>query len=420
MAVHHAETRSCIQTEYICGDVNCIVTYGYSSAGDGGYGVYVRVPAEPTHAGKVQSLDCAWWELRESRPNILQFGGIDDGTITDDTGAFSRLSSYGNTKEVCAWVPPTKNGFATNGPHFFHHGLCGEGNGWGCLVFVTHPTNTVVTSCHQLGAPFRGVHYLASVTRTAGATIWVDAPEGTVCFKPDISDNVFQGGYWDIVLNRATIATIKDNFSTDFGGSFAIVQNVDFPDNGDHTITGNTWDTSKATAGAGITQYNAGGCRISNNKGGRGAFAYELCLTGTLAQSTSVLNFSNNSFENQLHGAIRLRRMPGATATFGKVLIDGNEFSSSVLDNPSIQLDDGQNFVDSIVVNDNIIQFPVIGIAATAAKKFTIGGNTFRSYGGTSIGIACGASSSGVIDNDNVFNNVTTKISNASANVVVN
>lgn len=420
MAIHHTEARSCIPCEYICDDVNCIVAYGFSAAGDGGSGLYVRVPSEPSHAGKVQSLDCAWWELRENRPNILQFGGVDDGIATDDTEAFEALSSYSNAKEICAWIPQTDGGFATNGPHFFHHGLCGEGNGYGARVNITHPTNHIISSSIVHGAAFRGIHYKAAVTRTGGASLFIDAPSGQVCYKAAITDNVFQDGFWDVVLNRSTIATVEDNFSVGFRDHFLIIQNVDFPDNGDHSITGNVWDTSVSTAGAGIIQHNAGGARISNNKGGRGAFAYELCLSGNLAQSTSVLTFSNNSFENQLHGGIRIRRSAGATATFGKVVIDGNEFSSSAMDNPSIQIDDGQGFVENVVVTDNVIQFSVVGISTYAAKKFTIGGNTLRSYNGSSIGIICGANSSGVIDGDNVFQNVTTRIYNASPNVVVN
>lgn len=418
MPVYHADSRSCIEAECIPPEITCIVSYGYATVGDGGSALYVRSLDEPTHAGKVQSLDTAWWELREDRPHVQQFGGIDDGLTTDDTDAFERLASYSNAKEVCAFIRATKGGFATNGGHIFNHGLCGEGNGWGCTINVTHPTNHVVQCFTTHGPPFKGIQYTATVNRTAGTTIWIDAPVGTVCYKPDISDNVFQNSFRDIVLNRATIATVKNNFSTNYADSFLIIKNVDFPDNGDHSITGNVWDTTKATAGAGIAQYNAGGARISDNKGGRGAFAYELCLIGTAAESTSVLTICNNSFENQVHGIIRFRRYPGGSATFGKVVIDGNEFSSNVLDNPAIQLDDGSGFIDDIVVTDNIIQFPVIGIAATAAKKFMIGGNTFRSFNGSSVGISCGVNTSGTIDK-NTYHNVTTPVSNASPNVVV-
>ncbi|NBD96296.1 MAG: hypothetical protein GVY11_07470, partial [Gammaproteobacteria bacterium] len=44
------------------------------------------VSAEPSHAGKVQSADGAWWELVERRPSPLQFGAVADGS-TDDQAA---------------------------------------------------------------------------------------------------------------------------------------------------------------------------------------------------------------------------------------------------------------------------------------------------------------------------------------------
>ncbi|MCH4541433.1 right-handed parallel beta-helix repeat-containing protein [Ochrobactrum sp. A-1] len=43
--------------------INAIHTGGYSAAGDGGDALYKRVSSEPSHDGKVQSADGAWWEM---------------------------------------------------------------------------------------------------------------------------------------------------------------------------------------------------------------------------------------------------------------------------------------------------------------------------------------------------------------------
>ncbi|WP_318254712.1 hypothetical protein [Brucella anthropi] len=59
-------------------NIPALVTYlrtaGYYSAGDGGGALYKRVVSEPTHAGKIQSADGAWWEIAENSFNIMMFG----------------------------------------------------------------------------------------------------------------------------------------------------------------------------------------------------------------------------------------------------------------------------------------------------------------------------------------------------------
>lgn len=62
-------------------------TGGYLTAGDGGAGLYKRVASEPSHAGKVQSLDGAWWELvvEGGCIRIEQFGGKADWNGTTGT-----------------------------------------------------------------------------------------------------------------------------------------------------------------------------------------------------------------------------------------------------------------------------------------------------------------------------------------------
>ncbi len=52
---------------------------GYYSTGDGGGARYKRAASEPSHAGKAQSLDGAWWELAEVGPSVKMFGARGDG-----------------------------------------------------------------------------------------------------------------------------------------------------------------------------------------------------------------------------------------------------------------------------------------------------------------------------------------------------
>lgn len=416
MTVYASASLSSAQSDEIDCDVTCIQTYGYTDNGDGGGGLYVRVPVEPTHAGKFQSYDGAWWELRERFPNALQFGAIDDGLTTDDTAALNRLADYSNYMKVCAWLS-TSVGFSTNGGHIFNHGLCAQGNGRGAILYITHPTNDIIGCASGASPAFTGIHYSAAVVRTGGFTIIIDAPAGQHAYKPLIADNVFQGGFTDILLNRANIASIRDNYSGDFRSSFLIVQNVDHPDNGDHSVIGNTWDTSYPGANSGILQHNAGGMRIIGNKGGRGAFAYELMLTGSASGSTSVLIIQGNSFENQMYGSIRMRRYPGATASFSDTQILGNEFLVGS-GNPSIDIDD-VGFMDRTIISDNIIKFNCpIGIRTNASQRIKIHSNILKALSPGMTGVMAMPGSSGYIGK-NVFQDVAYPVNNLSPGVVV-
>jgi hypothetical protein len=53
---------------------------GHSSVGDGGGAFYKKVAVEPTHAGKFQSADGAWWEIAETTVRPQMFGAVADGT----------------------------------------------------------------------------------------------------------------------------------------------------------------------------------------------------------------------------------------------------------------------------------------------------------------------------------------------------
>lgn len=63
-------------------------TAGYLTVGDGGGALYKKVVSQPSHNGKFQSADGAWWEIVYlGQPvNLLQFGARGDGT-TDDRAA---------------------------------------------------------------------------------------------------------------------------------------------------------------------------------------------------------------------------------------------------------------------------------------------------------------------------------------------
>lgn len=67
-------------------------TAGYATAGDKGGALYKKVVAQPSHAGKLQSADTAWWEIVEDVLTPFMFGaeGLASGAVgngDDDTVA---------------------------------------------------------------------------------------------------------------------------------------------------------------------------------------------------------------------------------------------------------------------------------------------------------------------------------------------
>lgn len=417
MRTEFAETYFAAQCAAFHPGVRAILTHGYSESGDGGEGHYGAVSTEPLHPAKFQTADGRWWELMEKTPNVLQFGGTDDGLASDDTHALNGMAVYCNLKRRSGHLPATERGFSTSGGHSFLYGFTGGGR-WASKLFITSATGDIITGSDKLGGNYEGVYYFASTYRMSGATIVIDSTEGDSNLGVSITNNVFQNDWIAIALKRSTCCSIERNICLDFGKHFVEVKNIDFPDNGDHSIVGNVWDTSKATASAGIMQYSAGGCRIINNKGGRGAFGFQLNLIGPKSHSTSVLVIGLNSFEAQTVGQIRLGRAPGSKAEFLHVVINGNEFAGAPAGNAALELDSGDPFICNVNVTGNVIQFTGTAISASTAQGLNICGNTLQSFWGGSVGIQTSGYACGRVTG-NMFVAVTTPHANTSPHVTV-
>lgn len=96
------DSRASVAAATILPLVSYVRTAGYYAAGDGGAALYKRASSEPSHAGKVQSADGAWWELADQELNVKMFGAKGDGA-TDD------WQSITNAIEYCrqTYTPPS-------------------------------------------------------------------------------------------------------------------------------------------------------------------------------------------------------------------------------------------------------------------------------------------------------------------------
>lgn len=91
-------TRQELLAASVPASITSIVTSGYATISDHGGATYVRAASEPAHAGKFQSGDGAWWELRMPFVTPEMFGARGDdpgnGTGTDDRAAFQAALDF--------------------------------------------------------------------------------------------------------------------------------------------------------------------------------------------------------------------------------------------------------------------------------------------------------------------------------------
>ena len=87
------DTKAALEAANITVGINLVRIAGYTSFGDGGAASYNRVGSEPSHAGKIQSADGAWWELAETIPTPQMFGAVADGS-TNATTAIQAAIDY--------------------------------------------------------------------------------------------------------------------------------------------------------------------------------------------------------------------------------------------------------------------------------------------------------------------------------------
>lgn len=76
-------TRNGMITTTVPVGITALRVNGYSVVGDGGDALYTKVLAEPTHPGKFQSGDGAWWEITEAIITPQMFGAKATGIIDD-------------------------------------------------------------------------------------------------------------------------------------------------------------------------------------------------------------------------------------------------------------------------------------------------------------------------------------------------
>ena len=104
MSTHTDAARAALEAANVPAAVVGLRLLGHSVAGDGGGALYKRVPSEPSHPGKIQSADGAWWEIAETLVNARQFGATGSGSGNDAT-ALQTMFDYMEAKGMRGRLP---------------------------------------------------------------------------------------------------------------------------------------------------------------------------------------------------------------------------------------------------------------------------------------------------------------------------
>jgi hypothetical protein len=98
------DTRTALIAASVPASLNFVRVEGFAAVGDGGSALYKRVVSEPSHAGKAQSSDGAWWELSEVEPNVKMFGAKGDD-LAIETVAFQNALGFLRQKGGTLHIP---------------------------------------------------------------------------------------------------------------------------------------------------------------------------------------------------------------------------------------------------------------------------------------------------------------------------
>jgi hypothetical protein len=313
-------------------------------------------------------------KLRES-VSVKDFGAVGNG-VSDDTAAI-QLAVNSGAKAV--YFPAgTYNVSSTITVNIFMT-LHGDGE-LGSTVRTTSATANVfsITSIYACG--FSDLRFSSTVVRTAGA--YVIGPTSLINIRSTFNKCQFILGFEDLNLINMVQMSINECL---FSGNSSISVNIECPlspDTGDNNITGCTWNGT----GVAIRQRSSGGLKISGNKFLNGTYHF-LGVYNTVAPSTSILMFENNSSEMAGVSAIALTSTAGTP--FSRVMIIGNEFTLAAGAICFQALDPGYVWLSELVIGSNLIAMGAssTGLSILRVNRASILTNSFYMNGAGTTGL---------------------------------
>lgn len=298
--------------------------------------------------------------------NVMNYGAVGDGS-TDDSAAINALIAimpYGQTLFF-----PGGRQYRINSSLAINKemNVVGEGSRSRLLT-----ANNIHVFDFNSGSPsvyldhvkFRDIGIQRTGTATSGSAIKL-----TRTFQARFHNVHTYDFYNNIDINESFEWCITDcNFNGYWNAGLKLANSGSNADRGDASIVGSYFIPVTRNCNYSIHQNNGGGLKIVNTKfnyGAGGQANYHYYYTGT--ESTSDLMISNCSFENHILCAIRI----GATATFRKVAITGNQLALGNNSSKYIIID---NVDDGIIMGNQFHSqnLAITGIEITNADDWTI------------------------------------------------
>ena len=87
-------TRAQAQAATVPANVLSLMLLGYYTSGDGGECLFRRAATQPTHNGKFQSADGAWWEFAPGQQITPKMFGAPTNNVDDDVPAIQAAHDY--------------------------------------------------------------------------------------------------------------------------------------------------------------------------------------------------------------------------------------------------------------------------------------------------------------------------------------
>lgn len=346
--------------------------------------------------------------------SITDFGTL--GAGNDATIFQTAIDAVQGTKNTLFIPPNTNIALGTNGVTVTA-GITIEGsNRDRCFITWTGTTMTAITVTTADSCQFNNLYFAGPASCTAGASISLSGSGGVANSFSKVNNCRFSNSYRHLYAPDAYAWEFTGNYVSSPVHSGVYVGNTTTVDDGDSVIERNLFSNIGANA-ASVWQVSSGGLRVINNKMNGGRYGYFLELAA--GATTSILNISNNSIENQTHSGIVLNNTAG-TGGFSQVIITDNQLAYQPT---PINALDPDVFNSAMIISNNVIvaasgATTTAGITVTATTRTLVTDNVIYGSGTTVCGILIGSSSTMGSVHDNLISGCVTDV-NDGASIVV-
>ena len=344
--------------------------------------------------------------------SVKDFGATGNGS-TDDTAAIQ--SALNTVTRGILYFPKGTYKFSTlTAPNPVR--IQGEGK-YTTTLLTTSATLDALVCTSPTTYEFADFTFAASVARTAGAFIKI-APSSVYNSDSTFDRINMSAPYIGVNFISAAGWSFNDCYFGSYVNAGIYYGNANTPDAGDCFVGDCTFDGAGGTVSS-IVQTSAGGLKAIGNKFLGGSYHYLGQFNTGAATSTTILVFNGNSTENA--GVANMAFSSQTNTPFGRIVINGNQFSIGAAATGILVSDPGYVWLDGISIDANQFAFNTgaIGINIARASRVSLGKNTYLGNG-TSTGVIFGVNNGAAVVGFQDFQNITTEWGGTFTNATFN